>query len=200
MTGRSIMIVAGEASGDLHGGALCAALRRLAPETRVFGMGGECMRAAGADLLADVSRRAGVGTSEVVGSVPALLRVFRRLRAVVERERPSALVLVDFPEFNLRLARVARRAGVPVVYFVPPQVWVWRGWRIRSIRRLVSLVLAVFPFERNLYRDAGIPVAFVGHPVLDALVDAPDTRRGAERSRRRRRGARHRPAAGQPPR
>jgi lipid-A-disaccharide synthase len=178
MTGRSIMIVAGEASGDLHGGALCAALRRLAPGTRVFGMGGERMRAAGAELLADVSRRAGVGTSEVVGSVPALLRVFRRLRAVVERERPSALVLVDFPEFNLRLARVAQRAGVPVVYFVPPQVWVWRGWRIRSIRRLVSLVLAVFPFERDLYRDAGVPVEFVGHPVLDALVDAP-TRAGA---------------------
>jgi lipid-A-disaccharide synthase len=141
-------------------------------------MGGERMRAAGAELLADVSRRAGVGTSEVVGSVPALLRVFRRLRAVVERERPSALVLVDFPEFNLRLARVAQRAGVPVVYFVPPQVWVWRGWRIRSIRRLVSLVLAVFPFERDLYRDAGVPVEFVGHPVLDALVDAP-TRAGA---------------------
>jgi lipid-A-disaccharide synthase len=170
---RSIMIVAGEASGDLHGGALCAALRRLAPGTRVFGMGGDCMRAAGADLLADVSRRAGVGSTEVVGSVPALYRVFRRLRAVVEREPPSVLVLVDFPEFNLRLARVARRAGVPVVYYLPPQVWVWRGWRIRSIRRLVSLVLAVFPFERDLYRDAGIPVEFVGHPVLDALVDAP---------------------------
>src|SRR5262245_8940841 len=108
MTPRSVMIVAGEASGDLHGATLCAAIRRLAPETRVFGMGGERMRAAGADLLADVSRRAGVGTSEVVGSVPGLYRVFRRLHAVVRQERPSVLVLIDFPEFNLRLARVAR--------------------------------------------------------------------------------------------
>ena len=173
MEARSVMIVAGEASGDLHGAALCAALGRLAPGTRVFGMGGERMRAAGAELLADVSRSAGVGSTEVVGSVPALYRVFRQLRAVVERERPSVLVLVDFPEFNLRLARVARRVGVPAVYYVPPQIWVWRGWRIRSIRRLVSLVLAVFPFERALYQDAGVPVEFVGHPILDALADAP---------------------------
>jgi lipid-A-disaccharide synthase len=91
----------------------------------------------------------------------------------VERDPPSVLVLIDFPEFNLRLARAARVAGVPVVYYVPPQIWVWRRWRIRSIRRLVSRVLAVFPFEAALYRDAGVPVEFVGHPVVDALADAP---------------------------
>jgi lipid-A-disaccharide synthase len=181
MTPTSIMIVAGEASGDLHGAGLCAALRTLAPGTRVFGMGGERMRAAGAELLADVSRRAGVGGTEVVSSVPGLYRVFRRMRAVLEREPPSVLVLIDFPEFNLRLARAARRVGVPVVYFVPPQIWVWRGRRIRTIRRLVSLVLAVFPFERDLYREAGVPVEFVGHPLVDALAPAP-TRAEARRA------------------
>jgi lipid-A-disaccharide synthase len=169
----SIMIVAGEASGDAHGARLCAAICALAPDTRIFGMGGERMRAAGADLLADVSRRAGVGSTEVVSGVPELYRVYRRLRAALEREPPSVLVLVDFPEFNLRLAGVARRLGVPVVYFVPPQIWVWRRWRIRTIRRRISLVLAVFPFERPLYADAGVPVEFVGHPVLDSLAAAP---------------------------
>lgn len=169
----SIMIVAGEASGDVHGAGLCAALRALAPGTRVFGMGGERMRAAGAELLADVSRRAVVGGTEAVSSVPGFYRVYRRLRAVLERERPSVLVLIDFPELNLRLAGAARRAGVPVVYFIPPQIWAWRGGRIKTIRRLVSLVLAVFPFERALYADAGVPVEFVGHPVVDALASAP---------------------------
>ena len=169
----SVMLVAGEASGDLHGAGLCAALRALAPGARVFGMGGERMRAAGAELLADVSRRATVGGTEAVSGIPAIYRVYRRLRAVVERERPSVLVLIDFPEFNLRLARAGRRAGVPVVYFVPPQIWAWRGRRIETIRRLVSLVLAVFPFERALYRDAGVPVEFVGHPVIDAVASAP---------------------------
>jgi lipid-A-disaccharide synthase len=169
----SVMIVAGEASGDAHGARLCAAICALAPDTRIFGMGGARMRAAGVDLLADVSRRAGVGSTEVVASIPALYRVYRLLRESLQREPPSVLVLVDFPEFNLRLAGVARRLGVPVVYFVPPQIWVWRRWRIRTIRRRISLVLAVFPFERALYAEAGIPVEFVGHPVLDALATAP---------------------------
>lgn len=168
----SIMVVAGEASGDLHGAGLCAALRTLAPGARVFGMGGERMRAAGVEIVADVSRGAVVGGTEAVSSVPALYRVYRQLRRVLARERPGVLVLVDFPEFNLRLARAARKAGVPVVYFVPPQIWAWRGRRIKTIRRLVTLVLAVFPFEPAFYRDAGVPVEFVGHPVLDAIVAA----------------------------
>jgi lipid-A-disaccharide synthase len=169
----SIMVVAGEASGDLHGAGLCAAIRTLSPGARVFGMGGKRMRAAGVELLADVSRRATVGGTEAVSGIPALYRIFRRLRRVLEEEHPDVLVLIDFPEFNLRLARVARRAEIPVVYFVPPQIWAWRRGRIRTIRRLVSLVLAAFPFERALYRDAGVAVEFVGHPVVDGLAAAP---------------------------
>ena len=167
------MVVAGEASGDLHGAGLCAELRALSPTTRVFGMGGGRMHAAGVDLVADVSRHAVVGGTEAVSSVPGLYRVYRRLRHLLRRDRPAVLVLIDFPEFNLALARAARRAGVPVVYFVPPQIWAWRRGRARRIRRTVSLVLAVFPFERALYHDAGVPVEFVGHPLLDAVGGAP---------------------------
>jgi lipid-A-disaccharide synthase len=169
-----IMVVAGEASGDLHGATLCRALRALAPDRPLVGMGGERMAGEGLTRLADVTGVAAVGGTEALSPLPALLGAWRRLRAALQRSpRPATLVLIDFPEFNLRLARVARRAGVPVVYFIPPQVWAWRPWRARAIARRVSLVLAVFPFEPALYRRAGARVEFVGHPVLDALAGAP---------------------------
>jgi lipid-A-disaccharide synthase len=180
--GAPIMLVAGEASGDLHGAALCRALRALAPGRPLVGMGGERMAAAGLDRLADVTAAAAIGGTEALGPLPTLLRAWRRLRAALQGRRPpAALVLIDFPEFNTRLARVAGRAGIPVVYFIPPQVWAWRPWRARVIARRVSLVLAVFPFEAATYRAAGARVEFVGHPVLDALADAPS--RPAARAR-----------------
>jgi lipid-A-disaccharide synthase len=173
------MLVAGEASGDLHGAALCRALRGLDPGCRLFGMGGMRMAAEGMKLMVDVTAKAVVGGSEALGQVPRLYRAYRELRAVLESaDRPAVLVLIDFPEFNLRLARAARKAQVPVVYFIPPQVWAWRGGRVKTIRRFVSLVLAVFPFEAPLYRRAGVPVEFVGHPLLDQLL-APPTRQVA---------------------
>src|SRR5215470_5905407 len=158
------MLSAGEASGDLHGGTLCRALRDLDPTVRLVGMGGAHMAAAGMDTVVDPTRHAAVGTSEALGRVPALYRAYRALVARLRAERPRALVVIDFPEFNLRLARQARRAGVPVVYFIPPQLWAWRRGRVRQMRRRVNLVLAVLPFERELYEAAGVPVAFVGHP------------------------------------
>jgi len=177
-----IMIVAGEASGDLHGATLCRALRALAPERALLGMGGERMAAEGLDRLADVTGAAVVGGTEALGPLPTLVAAWRRLRTALEGpRRPAALVIIDFPEFNLRLARVARRAGVPVVYFIPPQVWAWRPWRARVVARRASLVLAVFPFEPPLYRRVGARVEFVGHPLLDALAGAP----GRDEARRR---------------
>jgi lipid-A-disaccharide synthase len=168
------MIVAGEASGDLHGATLCRALRVLAPGRRLVGMGGERMAAAGVERAADVTAAAVIGGTEALGPLATLYRAWRRLTAVLHGEsRPAVVVVIDFPEFNLRLARVARRAGIPVVYFIPPQVWAWRPWRIRAIRRRVSRVLAVLPFEVALYEAADVPVTFVGHPVLDAVADAP---------------------------
>ena len=176
------MLVAGEASGDLHGAALCQALRARVPEARLFGMGGARMAAAGMEVLENVTADAITGGTEAAKGILPLYRVYRRLRRRLEGpERPHALVLIDFPEFNLRLARVARRHGVPVVYFIPPQIWAWRGWRVRAMRRLLSLVLAVFPFEPPLYRRAGVPVAYVGHPLVDTLADAPT--RAAARAR-----------------
>lgn len=169
------MLVAGEASGDLHGATLCRALRGLAPRCRLSGMGGTGMAAAGMEVLVDVTAAAAVGGTEALGRMPGLYRAYRRLRrALLGAGRPDVLVLIDFPEFNLILARVARRAGVPVVYFIPPQLWAWRRGRLRTIRRRVSLVLAVFPFETPLYRQAGVRVEFVGHPVLDVVAAAPD--------------------------
>ena len=164
-----IVLSAGEASGDLHGATLCRALRELEPGVRLLGMGGSHMRAAGMEVLLDPTAHAAVGTSEAIGRIPALYRAYRTLAARLVAERPRALVLIDFPEFNLRLARRARAANVPVVYFIPPQLWAWRRGRIRQMAHRVSRVLAVFPFEPPLYEGAGVPVEFVGHPLLDAL-------------------------------
>ncbi|MBI2206550.1 MAG: lipid-A-disaccharide synthase [Candidatus Rokubacteria bacterium] len=167
------MIVAGEASGDLHGATLARGLRAVAPACTLYGMGGRHMADAGVDLIEDVTAAAAVGGTEALGKLPRLYRVFRTLVATATTRRPDAVVLIDFPEFNLRLARKVRDAGVPVVYFIPPQIWAWRGGRIDAIRRRVSLVLAAFPFEAPIYRRAGVPCEFVGHPVLDALAAAP---------------------------
>src|SRR5713226_6319571 len=164
-----IMRSAGEASGDLHGAVLCRALREVEPGVRLVGMGGTHMAAAGMDVIVDPTGRAAVGTSEALGHIPALYRAYRALGQRLRAERPRALVLIDFPEFNLRLARRARRAGVPVVYFIPPQLWAWRQGRVRQMARRVSRVLAVFPFEPALYERARVPVEFVGHPLLDVL-------------------------------
>ena len=165
----AIMLSAGEASGDLHGGTLCRALRELSPGVRLFGMGGHHMAAAGMEVIVDPTGQAAVGTSEAVGRVPALYRAYRAMGRRLLADRPRALVLIDFPEFNLRLARRARRAGVPVVYFIAPQLWAWRAGRVRQMARRVKRVLAVFPFEPPLYERARVPVTFIGHPLLDVL-------------------------------
>jgi lipid-A-disaccharide synthase len=175
-----IMLAAGEVSGDIHGAALCRALRAAAPGARLFGMGGGRMAAAGLDVMADIRDTAVVGFSEVVRRLPLLRRTYGHLVAALASEQPDVLVLIDYPGFNLRLARVARERGVPVVYFIPPQVWAWRPGRLQTIRQRVSLVIAVFPFEHALYASAGVPVQFVGHPVLDTLPAAP-TRAAARR-------------------
>jgi lipid-A-disaccharide synthase len=163
------MLSVGEASGDLHGATLCRALRAIEPDVRLVGMGGGRMAAAGVEVILDPTAHAAVGTSEALGRIPSLYRAYRLMGQRLRDERPRALVLIDFPEFNLRLARRARRAGVPVVYFVPPQLWAWRRGRVRQMAQRVSQVLAVFPFEAALYEHHHVPVEFVGHPLLDVL-------------------------------
>ncbi len=178
---RLIMLSAGEASGDLHGATMCRALRALDPGVRLIGMGGPRMAAAGVEILVDPTAHAAVGTSEAIGRVPGLYRAYKILVRRLWDARPKAVVLIDFPEFNLRLAKQARRAGVPVVYFIPPQLWAWRRGRIRQMARRVTRVLAAFPFETSLYEEAGVSVEFVGHPLLDVVPSDLDRMKARQR-------------------
>src|SRR5436309_7985621 len=162
-----VLLVAGEASGDLHGADLLAALRARVPDVEVFGIGGERLREAGMATVADAGEVATVGVTEVVGRLRALVRAYRALVRRLRTEPPDLCVLIDFPEFNLRLARAAKRAGVPVLYYIGPQVWAWRRGRVRKIARRVDRLAVVFPFEPALYAPRLPGVEFVGHPLLD---------------------------------
>ena len=168
-----ILVVAGEASGDLHGARLLEALRRVAPQLTIEGMGGVQMQRAGMHLLVDAQETAVVGLLELWEKRRALRAALQRLRSRLASVRPALLILIDFPDFNLLLARTAHRLGIPVCYFISPQIWAWRRGRIRSIRRLVRKMLVLFPFEETLYREAGVDATFVGHPLLDALAEVP---------------------------
>jgi len=168
-----LLVVAGEASGDLHGARLLAELRRLVPGVRAFGLGGAELRAAGLEAVADSSEVAVVGVVEVLKVLPRVRQVFGALLAEVDRRRPRAAVLIDFPDFNLRLARRLARRGIPVVYYISPQVWAWRRGRVRTIARRVERMLVLFPFEEEFYRRAGVPAVHVGHPLVDEVPLLP---------------------------
>lgn len=162
-----IMISCGEASGDLYAGALVRELRQLDPDVSVVGFGGDQLRQAGATLVGDYRGLSVTGLAEAIRVLPRSYGMYRRLVARARAERPDVLVAIDFPDFNFRLARAMRRLGVPVVYYVSPQIWAWRAGRLETLRRIASQVLVIFPFEEPLYRNAGVPVTFVGHPLLD---------------------------------
>ena len=164
---KKILIIAGEASGDLHGGNLAKALLALRPDLGISGMGGKMMRDAGVNTLQDISRLAVVGIWEVLTHLKDIKAAFNLMEETIVRERPDALVLIDYPDFNLRIAKKAKAAGVKVVYYVSPQVWAWRRGRIKHIAKVVDRMLVVFPFEEALYREAGVKCSFVGHPLLD---------------------------------
>jgi lipid-A-disaccharide synthase len=162
-----VMISCGEPSGDLYAGALAEELRRLRPGTRIVGLGGEHLRRGGGELVGDYRGLSVTGLVEAIRVLPRAWAMHRALVDRARRERPDALVVIDFPDFNFRLANSLHRLGIPVVYYVCPQVWAWRSGRLRVLKRLVDRALVIFPFEAAIYRDAGIPVEFVGHPLLD---------------------------------
>jgi len=166
---RKVMIVAGEASGDLHGGNLVREMHRIDPSIAFYGVGGERMRTEGVELLADAADMAVVGLTEVLLKLGAILRVMRRLKASLTNERPDLVILIDYPDFNLSLARAVRRRGIKVLYYISPQVWAWRKGRIDTIRKSVDRMAVILPFEENFYREAGVDVTFVGHPLLDEV-------------------------------
>lgn len=162
-----VMVSCGEPSGDLYAGALARALREVDPATVVFGLGGERLAAAGARLTGDYRGISVTGLVEVVRLLPRTYAMFRRLVRAARDERPDVFVAIDFPDFNFRLAAAVRRLGIPVVYYISPQLWAWRPGRMRTLKRLASRVLVIFPFEVAIYEAAGVPVEFVGHPLVD---------------------------------
>jgi lipid-A-disaccharide synthase len=163
------MIVAGEASGDLHGANLVRAMDKLSPGLSFFGIGGSRMRAAGVDTLVDASEMAVVGLIEVIAHFDVISRAYLTLKKIISSNPPDLLILIDYPDFNLRIAGLAKRAGVPVLYYISPQVWAWRVGRVKKIARVVDRMAVVFPFEVPFYEKEGVPVSFVGHPLVDTV-------------------------------
>src|SRR5437868_210499 len=170
-----VLISAGEASSEGYGAQLLAALQQREPATTAFGMGGEAMRRAGAELVVDAREIAVVGLAEVVAHLPRIWSRYRRLLAAVDEHKPDVAVLIDSPDFNLRLARQLHRRGVPVVYYISPQLWAWRAARVEQVRRYVRKMIVIFPFEEEWYRARGVDAVFVGHP-LAHLGPPPITR------------------------
>jgi lipid-A-disaccharide synthase len=161
------MISCGEPSGDLYAGALAVEIRRRQPDASIFGLGGQRLMAGGGELLADYRGLSVTGLVEALRVLPKSLSVLRRLLDAARSERPNALVVIDFPDFNFRLASAVKKLGIPIIYYISPQLWAWRRSRMRVMKRLADRVLVIFPFEEQIYRDAGVPVEFVGHPLVD---------------------------------
>ena len=166
---KEVFILAGEASGDVKGGGLVEAVLKLDPEVRFWGVGGRRMRKAGVEILIDSEELSVNGIVEVVAHLRRIWYIYRRLREALSARRPSLAVLIDFPDFNLFFARRVNRLAIPLLWYVSPQVWAWRRYRLRKIARRISRMMVVFPFEEALYRERGVPVDFVGHPLVDLV-------------------------------
>ena len=166
---KKIMIVAGEQSGDLHGSNLVRAMHRIDPDLRFYGIGGRKMREAGVELIADAADMAVVGLTEVVGKLGMILGVMRRMKLALKKLKPALLILIDYPDFNLRLGKAAKKDGVRVFYYISPQIWAWRKGRIHKIKEVVDKMAVILPFEEQVYRQVSMDVSFVGHPLLDVV-------------------------------
>lgn len=169
MNSNSILIVAGEVSGDIHGGKLVKAIKELSPEINIAGIGGENMSSAGMKLLRNVNEMSFLGFTEIIKHLPFVRKVMNELLKWIEIERPKVVVLIDYPGFNLRLAQKAKNLGCKIIYYISPQIWAWGKGRIKKIARVVDQMIVIFPFEEELYRNAGVSVEFVGHPILENL-------------------------------
>lgn len=169
MAVKKVLIMSGEASGDLHGANLARELRKQDPSLALYGVGSKNMRESGVRMLADASAISVVGATEVLTHFGAIYRVFSRLKNFLKQERPDLLVLIDFPDFNIRLGKAAKKLGIPVLYYISPQVWAWRKGRVKTIAGLVKAMIVVLPFEVDIYKNAGVDVRFVGHPLTDVV-------------------------------
>lgn len=164
-----IMIIAGETSGDLHGGMLVAELKKIDPSLEIYGIGGESMQEAGMELVYHIREFSFMGFVEVLAHLPFIRSVFKKLEELLVSRKPDLLVLIDYPGFNLRFGRIAKRMGIDVVYYISPQVWAWGKRRVRLIRRLVKKMLVILPFEQKFYQRLKVPARYVGNPLRDTV-------------------------------
>jgi len=165
-----VMLSCGEPSGDLYAGALAAEILRKEPAADIFGFGGPRLAAAGARLVGNFQGLSVTGLTEALRVLPRSYAMLRRLVAAARRERPDVFVAIDFPDFNFRLMAALHQLGIPIVYYISPQLWAWRPGRMQTMKRYVDRVLVIFPFEEKLYRGEGVPVQFVGHPLVDLVT------------------------------
>jgi lipid-A-disaccharide synthase len=166
---KKLFIVAGDPSGDLHGANLVTALKEISSQIEIDGLGGERMEKAGVKLLDKLTELAIVGFSEAINNIFALREIYKKTEEFLRKEKPDIIVLIDYPGFNLRLAGLAKRLKIPLIYYIGPQIWAWRRGRIKGIAELVNKMLVIFPFEEETYKRAGVDVSFVGHPLLDTI-------------------------------
>lgn len=178
---KKIVVIAGEASGEAHAGRMLAELKTMAPDIKVSGIGGDTMRAAGAEIKVDFSELAVMGLVEVLKRYRHIKKIFNQLVKELENDRPDLLVLVDYPGFNLKLAKVAKKLHIPVLYYISPKVWAWRSGRVKKIKRYVDHMAVLFPFEQSIYEKAGVPVSCVGHPLVDAVTTSLTTEQAKQK-------------------
>jgi lipid-A-disaccharide synthase len=173
---KNILIIAGEASGDLHGAALVREIRKLDPELIIRGIGGKKMEEAGVDIIIPSSDLAVVGLTEVFSKIQRILKAHSKMRSLLKNSHPDLLILIDFPDFNISLAGTAKRCNVPVLYYISPQLWAWRKGRVKKITRRVDKMAVILPFEKEFYLNTGmgIDVEYVGHPLMDQIPDVID--------------------------
>ncbi|MBA3060234.1 MAG: lipid-A-disaccharide synthase [Nitrospirae bacterium] len=171
---NTVMIVSGESSGELYGSLLAKALQAKCPETRIIGIGGERMKEAGVKIIAGIA--SGFGISEAFASYRRIKETFRKAVNAIEEFSPKVLVLIDYPEFNIRLAKVAKKKGIKVMYYVSPQVWAWRKGRVKTIAEVSDRIAVILPFEEDIYRGTGVKCEFVGHPVLEEIESMTEDR------------------------
>ena len=167
-----LMIIAGETSGDLQAASLIKSLKSINPHIEIFGMGGKKMQAESAEIIYDITNLAIVGFFEVLKHIFTFKKIFEKLSALLETRKPDAVILVDYPGFNLRFAKATKEKNIPVIYYISPQIWAWRGGRIKKIAQRVNKMLVILPFEAEIYRKAGVDVKFIGHPLFDVIDDS----------------------------
>lgn len=164
-----IFISAGEASGDIHAGAIAAALKKINPNIEIYGMGGDLLRSAGGEVLFDIKDHSVMGFVEVIKKLPDIYKLKAAFKKVMLERRPDIFVTIDYPDFNMRIAKMAHKMGIPVLSFIPPSAWVWRKGRAKDVAGFTDKVACIFPFEYEVYKEAGANAEFVGHPLVDIV-------------------------------